>query len=90
MVEFLSMPKKKKAEKKTYTLHLNLTHEEFDTLTTMMGIATGAAFRDGMRKLAWAFMRLANLVHKDNKKWKPYPVPEDDEDGSDHQNGAHA
>lgn len=73
----------------TYEVHLQLTEEEFDSLTIMMGMATGAAFKNGFKRLAYSFLRLANEVHKNNKKWHPYVIPED-VDGSTGTNGKDA
>lgn len=86
MAEFISG---KEATGKSYEIKLSLTEEELDTLTMMMGMATGVAFKNGFRNLAYSFMRLSNEVHKNNKKWKPYPVPEDF-DGSVSANGKDA
>jgi hypothetical protein len=52
---------------------IELSNDEFDRLLIALGYATGAAYqRDS--DLADSFLRLANLINKDNPRWTPYKV----------------
>jgi len=53
----------------------SLTPDEFDSLLLMAGYAIGAAFPDN-RKLAYAFLRLANRLNEGNPNWTPYQIPD--------------
>jgi hypothetical protein len=60
-----------------FNLNLNLTREEFDTLILALGFATGSAFKQGMGKLSYSLLELANTINKDNPNWKPYEIPQE-------------
>ena len=86
MAEFVSgkeVNNNKPTEAKQFQITLNLTQHELDALTVMMGLATGSALKHGAKKLAYSFLRLANELHKNNKKWKPYVIPEDIDVGTE-------
>ena len=52
---------------------IELSNDEFDRLLIALGYATGAA-RQQHGDLADSFLRLANLINKDNPRWTPYKV----------------
>jgi hypothetical protein len=52
---------------------IELSNDEFDRLLIALGYATGAA-RQQHSDLADSFLRLANLINKDNPRWTPYKV----------------
>jgi hypothetical protein len=56
---------------------IELSEDETDILTLALGFATGAAFKDGNRRMAYAFLALANTVHKNNPHYVPYEIPPD-------------
>lgn len=56
---------------------ITLNADEYATLLIMNGYAAGAAFKENNKKLAYAFLRLANAINKDNPRWTPYDVPGD-------------
>jgi hypothetical protein len=55
---------------------IRLTRDEFDVLLIMMGYAAAAAYQQKNTSMAYAFIRIANAVNKDNLNWTPYEVPE--------------
>jgi hypothetical protein len=70
-------------DKDTFYLNLQLTREEFDALILVLGIATGQAFKTGMKKHAYMLLSLANAVNKDNPNWRPYDIPPEFAHGSE-------
>lgn len=56
-----------------------LTDQEFETLLLALGTATGAALRHSDNGMAYSFLRLANAINKDNPKWTPYVIPEEEQ-----------
>jgi hypothetical protein len=60
---------------------LELSEADYDGLLMMLGYAIGAAMRDDMTT-AYAFLRLANRINKDNPNWTPYADPEELEAGT--------
>lgn len=55
---------------------IELTKDEMDQLTICLGFALGAAVQLGDKRMADSFIRLANIVHRDNPNWTPYQVSE--------------
>lgn len=60
-----------------YDLKLELTQKEFDLLLVLAGMATGLAFKNGMTKLAYSFLDLANRINEGNPNYHPYEIPEE-------------
>jgi hypothetical protein len=56
-------------------MQIELTEEQFQTLLLMAGCATGAAFKEGDRQLAYRFVELCNAINKDNPQFIPYDIP---------------
>lgn len=56
-------------------MQIELTEEQFQTLLFVTGYATGAAFRDGLPRLAYRYVQLINEINKDNPKFIPYAIP---------------
>jgi hypothetical protein len=55
---------------------IELNEDEVDTLTLAIGIATGWAFNDKNRRMAYSFVALANSVHRNNPHYVPYDIPD--------------
>jgi hypothetical protein len=56
-------------------MQIELTEEQFQTLLLMAGCATGAAFKEGDRQLAYRFVELCNAINHDNPNYEPYEIP---------------
>lgn len=56
---------------------IELTDDEMSQLILMCGYATGAAERNGDRRLALSYLRLANRINENNPQWTPYAIPEE-------------
>lgn len=54
---------------------INLTKFELQSLTFALGFATGAAFANHDEKMAYGFLKLANMLNADNPDWSPYKIP---------------
>jgi hypothetical protein len=65
-------------ENQTVSLSLTLTQEEFDGLIMLMGMAMGTATKEGMSKLSYACLRLANKINEGNPRWTPHWTPPDE------------
>jgi hypothetical protein len=55
---------------------IEMSSEEFDNLTILIGYACGAA-RDRDEFLFWSFLQLANEIHTGRPGWRPYEIPEE-------------
>lgn len=56
-----------------------LSRDDYEILLIMLGFATGAAAKEGDRKLVQSFVRLTNEINKNNPHWTNYEVPADKE-----------
>jgi hypothetical protein len=55
---------------------IEMSAEEFENLTLLMGYAAGVAGRDFDKRLFLSFVRQANEIHAGRPGWKPYEIPE--------------
>jgi hypothetical protein len=60
---------------KVNSMQIELTEGQFQTLLLMAGYATGTAFKEGDRPLAYRFIQLCNEINKDNPNYEPYETP---------------
>jgi hypothetical protein len=57
---------------------ITFRESEFQTMVLALGYAAGAAHGREERGLWIEFLRLANLVNRDNPTWTPYVIPEEE------------
>ena len=55
----------------------SLDDDQYDSLLLMLGYATCAAMKEGNRRLAYSFVKLANAINRDNPRWRPYEIPDE-------------
>lgn len=60
-------------------MKIDLTDDELNSLTIMLGYAMGAATQRGDELLARSFLRLANAVHRNNPRWQRYNIEDEPE-----------
>ena len=56
------------------TVRIEISLDQFEMLLLTLGLATGAAYRNGYRNQAHDVMRLANAINEGNSNWTPYEV----------------
>lgn len=57
-------------------IELELTQDEYATMSLMCGYAAGAAFKAGDQRLANSFVHMANRLHSGDPNFVPYAVGE--------------
>lgn len=60
----------------TEPLHeFRLSRDEYQMLIFALGFATGAAF--SAEHMGYGFLKLSNLINRDNPNWHPYEIPDE-------------
>jgi hypothetical protein len=57
-------------------IDVQLTDDEYTTMILMCGYATGAAMKQGDKRLADSFILITNRLHEGNPNFRPYEVGE--------------
>lgn len=58
-------------------MKIELTVDEYSTLSVMCGYATGAAMQQGDKRLARSFIILTNRLHEGDPDFRPYEVSDE-------------
>lgn len=58
-------------------MRIELTSDEYALLLLALGYATGAAFKDGDKRMANSFTRVTNAVGRNDPHFTPYKVEDD-------------
>lgn len=58
-------------------MRIELTDDEYAMLLLALGYATGAALKDGDKRMANSFTRVTNAVCRNDPNFRPYKVEDD-------------